>query len=196
VSVSERIAARPLLQRRALALTLLLVLLGGLWIAAWEPLHWMVSSQDHWRGEMRRQLAHARGEAAIEPQLRQRLHDVEQAPLWKTLYEETPGRDTNSLVQADLTVLCTSVGAKVQAVAPLPRMREGRFTGYGVRGTTVVTAEQLRALIGALRTHPRYLRVEHLTVTAPQLQLEEDNAELTVTIEIYGYALATAVKSP
>jgi hypothetical protein len=62
------------------------------------------------------------------------------------------------------------------------------LTGYGVRLTVSMTAEQFRRFIAGLRENARYLRVERLSVTAPQIQPSAQNALFTATLEVYGYA--------
>jgi hypothetical protein len=50
-----------------------------------------------------------------------------------------------------------------------------------------MSADQLKNFMEGLRANPRYLRVERLGATAPQLQSPEQNSLLTVNMELYGF---------
>jgi hypothetical protein len=75
----------------------------------------------------------------------------------------------------------------VRAVTSIPKVEEAGLVGYGLRFTALMTADQLRKFMDALRGNVHYLRVERLGITASQLQRTDENAPLTVTMEVYGY---------
>jgi hypothetical protein len=138
-------------------------------------------------------LARALGKAASEPVLRTRASSVSNEPIWAKLYEVPEGQDGTTLVQRDVMRAGTDAGVKVQAVVPVPKIEEAGLIGYGVRITTTLSADQLKKLADALRANGGYLRVERLTIEAPQIQPADQNASLTVVMEIYGFSRSRPV---
>lgn len=183
----ESLSCRPTLQRRVLAVSLLMVGVALIWGAVIEPLGWILVSQSQWRTDVRRELARARGRADSEPALRQRLEALPAARVWGKFFAVPKGQDVGALVQRDVMAVGATAGVVVQAVTSIPRVEEAGLAGYGVRFTVSMTADQVRKFMDALRGNAHYLRVERLGVTAPQLQQPDQNASLTVTMEVYGY---------
>ena len=183
----ERLAAKPPGQRRACAVLLLVGALVFLWAAILTPLGWIVHSQEEWRAEVRRELAHALGRAASEPELRTRVATISMEPIWGRFYEVPAHQDAAALIQRDVLSVGTAAGVSVQAVAPLPAVEEVGLEAHGVRFTASLTADQLKQFMNALRSNAHYLRVERLTVTSPQVQRTDQNSALNVTMEVYGF---------
>jgi hypothetical protein len=196
MTLVERLTGRPPAQRRMLAVVFLVVAVALLWGAVLEPLTWLVDSQSQWRTEVHRDLARALGQAAGEPALRQRVATLMTEPIWGKLYEIPNGQDGTTLIQRDVMRASAAAGVKIQGVVPVPKVEEAGLTAYGIRFTTAFTADQLKRLMGALRANVGYLRVERLTVSAPQVQPADQNAALTVTLEIYGFSRLHPVESP
>jgi Tfp pilus assembly protein PilO len=188
MSLVERIGSRPPVQRRAIALLVLVALLVLAWTMVILPARWIVSSQAEWRVEVRRDLARARGRAAIEEDLAKRIAELPGAAVWHAFYEARPGYDVTAALQQEITSLSAAAGITPEAVTPLPRMQRTGLVGYGVRFRATMTADQLRRLAGAVRTNSHYLRVERIAVAAPQIQPVDQNASLMITLDVYGYA--------
>lgn len=191
----ERLAARPPTQRRVLAVAILVIAVGLLWSAFLMPLAWVVASQGEWRSDVRHDLARALGEADSEPALRKRAAALVTEPIWKKLYEVPDGQDGTTLVQRDVMRVGTSAGINIQTVVPVPKVEEAGLVAYGVRFSTTLTADQLKRFMDALRANLAYLRVERLTLSAPQVQPADQNAALTVTLEVYGFSGVHPVSS-
>ncbi len=187
MSFVERLDGWGPLQRRVLALSLLAGAALFLWVAILMPLGWLVRSQDDWRGAVRRDLARALGRATIEPALRKRLSALQTDPIWGRFYEVPQGQDTTALIQRDVVAVGTVSGVTVQAVTPIPVVEEAGLSGYGIRFTASLAADQLKKFMDGLRGNARYLRVERVTVMAPQIQRPDQNATLNVTMEVYGF---------
>ena len=196
MTLVERLAARPPTQRRVLAVALVILAMGLLWGAVFEPLTWIVDSQSEWRQEVQRDLARALGEAAGEPALRKRAVTLMTEPIWSKLYDAPSGQDLTTFVQRDVMRAGASAGGNVQTVVPVPKVEEAGLVGYGIRFTITATADQLKRLMDALRANVGYLRVERVTVAAPQVQPADQNASLTTTLEVYGFSRARPVTAP
>lgn len=187
MTLIESIIARSQGQRRIMALSLLVGALTAIWFLVVEPVTWLLVSQAEWRNATRRELALARGRADVEPELRKRVADLTDAPVWSRFYDLPVGQDAGALVQRDVVGIGSASGVAIQALVTLPKAEEAGLTGYGVRFTAAMTADQLRKFIDALRTNARYLRVERLRVAAPEGQRTDNNASLAVTMEVLGY---------
>jgi Tfp pilus assembly protein PilO len=194
VSVLDHTSLRPIVQRRALALLLLGVAGVSVWMLLVSPVTWLIASQDEWRAQVRAELSHSKGRAALEPMLRKQLESLPTAAVWSALYTVAGETDADALVQRDLMALGVSSGVTVQVVTPLPKVEVAELTGHGVRFTVSTTADHLRSFAGALRGNPRYLRVERLAITAPQIQAVDENPQLTVTMDVYGYSRSPATR--
>ena len=192
MTLVERLSARSPLQRRVLAVVMLVVAVGSIWGGILAPLVWVVGSQNEWRTDVRHDLARALGRAASEPALGQRATLLSTQPVWRAFYDVPKGQDATALVQRDVMNVGMASGVKVQAVVPVPKVVEVGLTGYGVRFTTTLSVDQLKQFMDALRANAGYLRVERLTITAPQVQRADQNASLTVTMEVYGFARAAS----
>jgi hypothetical protein len=188
MTLVEKLSARPPTQRRVLAVVMLVAAIGLIWGAIIVPLVWVVGSQDEWRTDARRDLARALGRAASEPVLRKRAAALAAEPIWGKFYDVPQGQDATALVQRDVMSVGTDAGVKIQAVVPVPRVEEAGLVGFGIRFTTTLSADQLKKFMVALRGNAGYLRVERLTVNAPQVQRADQNALLTVTMEVYGFS--------
>lgn len=189
----EKLAARPPAQRRALAVVMFVAAIGLIWGALVIPLAWVVASQDEWRTDIRKDLARSLGRAASESDLRKRAAALKTEPIWGKLYEVPDGQDGSTLVQRDVMRAGTSAGVNIQAIVPVPKVEEAGLVGYGLRFTATLSADQLKKLVDALRANTGYLRVERLTISAPQVQRTDQNAALNVTMEVYGFSRAYPV---
>jgi Tfp pilus assembly protein PilO len=188
MTLAEKIASRPLRLRRLLALLATLALVAMIWNLLLLPIAWVAASQERWRLEVSTHLARDKGHAALEADIRAQLAALPAASAWNHFYKIAPGEDAQARLQRDVTSLCAAAGAVVQAVVPLPAADEHGLVRTGIRITTTVTADQLKALVGLIRDHPQYLRVEQLSVSAPQIQTAQQNPSLLVTLEVFGYS--------
>jgi hypothetical protein len=188
MTLMARIGARPPVQRRILAIGLLVATVGLVWGGVLAPLTWVVDSQDEWRDDVRHDLARAMGEASTEPELRRQVAAIPAEPIWAKFYETQNGQDASQLVQRDVLRAGAGSGVKIEGIVPLPKVEEVGLVGFGIRFTTTLSAGQLKQFIDALRANVGYLRVERLTITAPQVQRADENALLTVTMEVYGFS--------
>ncbi|MEP7246141.1 MAG: GspMb/PilO family protein [Gammaproteobacteria bacterium] len=177
--------------RKLLALLLLALAVGLLWAGVFLPVRWLTTSQAQWRDEIRVQLARDRGHAKLLPAVSAQLGGLSRLPVWARFYRVEQGSDGGAVVQRDVAALCAASGLAVQSLVQLPSDAAGESTKYSVRLAANGTAEQFRGFVARMRENERYLRAEHLNVTAPQSQPIDQNAVLTIAFDIAGYALQT-----
>ena len=196
MTLVERVGAYPVASRRVLALSMLVVAVAVFWTLAVEPFRWLIGSQGEWRRETRRELAMLRGKAAAEPQLTQQLQSLDAAPVWKAFYVIKDEADAGAQIGRDLAQIAGSAGISSPTVVPLSKREQADYTGYGVRFSALMSAEQLRKFSSALRESTHFLRIEDLEAQAPQVQTPGQNPTFTVNLEIYGYAPHISVMTP
>jgi hypothetical protein len=185
MTIADHIATRPRAYRRALAVLLIPAAAMLLWVLLLMPLQWLATGQEDWRRATRAELSSAKSQALAEPIFRRALLGLPSAPVWKRFYSE---QDAEAGVQQDVSQLSAEAGLGNLTITALPAERDAQLAKYSVRLSGTATAEQLRALAVRLREHSRYLRVERLNVTVPQTQTIEENAILTATLDIAGFA--------
>lgn len=183
----DRLTALPIGSRRSVALLMLAAALLAAWWLIVMPLHWLITSQEAWRTDVRTELARSRGEADLLPALRQRLTALPDDPIWNRFYGAAAGEEVDSLVRQDVTQICSDSQVRVGSLVRLPSHVEGSLVAYGVRLTVSATPDRLRSFVDHLRASPRYLRVERLHISAPDTQQPGQNPLLTVSADIFGF---------
>ena len=188
MTLADRLETKPRLVQRLVALMLVPMAIGVAGLLVASPLKWVLTSQSDWRESVRSELARARGEAAVLKTLTDRTAAFPSAAIWQRLYDDssTPG-SAGTVVQQDVTRLCSSAGLQPQSVTLLPSEQDGPLVRHAVRISMTGTADRFQAFLTQLRTGPHYLRVEKLTVTSPQSQRTDENAPLTILADIVGF---------
>jgi len=188
MTLAHRLETRPRWMQRLLAVALVPGVLVVAWIAVASPLKWVLTSQSGWRESAGRELARARGEAATLKTLTERTAAFPSAAIWQRLYADsgTPG-SAGTAVQQDVTRLLSSAGMAPLSVTLLPSEQDGPLVRHAVRVSMTGPADRFQAFLAQLRTSPRYLRMEKLTVTSPQSQRADENAPLTILADIAGF---------
>jgi hypothetical protein len=189
MTLTERLMDYPPLLRRTLAVLLVPAAALVAWMLIAEPVAWIAGSQDQWRASVQAALADDRGHAKALPDFKARLKALPTAPVWQKFYDVSTS-DGSSLVQQDVTSLCSSIGVTTQSLVALRAQDEQSLIKHGVRLTATLTVDQLRSLAASLRNHQKYLRTERLIVEAPQVQSADQNPALNVTLDVFGYSRA------
>jgi hypothetical protein len=192
MTLTQRLDRQPLAVRRGAALSLLIAVVLTGWFLIFEPLRFVVTSQQEWRAEVRQTIGRSRGLAAMTFDLQKAVDELASLPAWTRFYRVARGTDGGALIHRDVASLCSDVGATILSLTPLPSRKEGELDKIGVRFSATMTADQLKAFIVRLRAFPQYLRTEEMSISAPQMQSPETNPTLTVTLELFGYAQESA----
>ena len=181
--------------RRVLALLVAPTLLVFAASVVYLPVAYLRDAQKDWRDETRSLLSQAKGAVALETQLNGQLTALQASGLWSKFYvAEKSGAAATSL-QSDVSSFLGSVQVSAQSLVPIPTAQLPRFTKIGTKVTASMRIDQLRGFLAAVASHQRYLRVEQVTVVAPQTQSIAENPPLAVTLEVYGYELPGVAKS-
>jgi Tfp pilus assembly protein PilO len=195
MTLADQCARMPLSSRRAIALVIIpLVLLAAIAVLC-APAVYFSASQHVWRTEASEAFAQAQDAPQLRSDLERQLSNMRGSSLWSKLYDAAPGGVTAGLLHADVTALLAQSRLQAQSLAPIPMQVERFFTRVGVRFTASMRVDQLQQLITDVASHPRYLRIERLTIIAPQTQLENENPPLAVTAEIYAFERRSKVDS-
>jgi len=191
VKIVDRCAALPVASRRLLAVVVVPLLLVALCMAISTLLQQVAAAQRQWRTEAKQLLSEAASAPAMQSAIEQQLDAVRSSPLRSKFYPVGGAMTAESSLQADVDALVSSVQATSRIIAPLPASETPPLLRYGVRLNASLRINQLQNLLNGLARHSRLLRVEHLIVVAPQMQVVDENPPLAVTLDIYGYGLAT-----
>jgi len=179
--------------RRLLAVGLLIIALGFVWLAVVEPVLDAFSGHAE-RAEAARALtAQYRAVAAERPLLEQQSRmysDTASAPRFY-LTAATDGA-AGATVQQMVKAAVEKAGGKIQSTELQPVSQEEGFRRIGVRMQFIATVEQLRLALHALETGEPFLFVDTLDVRVRQNPRGNDAAAsdraLDVRIALYGFA--------
>jgi hypothetical protein len=192
MSASEFLSTQPVFTRRLFAFLLLIVVVAVVWQAIVLPVGQLILSQDAWRSGAVRQLGYDRGIVATEAQAREQLQQLQAAPRWRSLFQDSPV-GPNDQLKTDVAQALSATGAATLHLTSLPAENVGGLCKYGLRVVATLDAGQLKNFLVALRTRAHYLRVEQISLTAPIMQTPNTNPPLQLKVDIFGYAKAGTV---
>lgn len=191
MKIAERCAALSPSMRRPVALFLIPSLLVLFCLAAVLPIQHAWQAQQRWRHETKQLLSEAARAPKLRDALQKQIEAVRSSQLRARFYRAGGAMSSAALLQGDVDVLMKGVQASSRNLTPIPVSEDAVLLRYGVRATASLRINQLQDLFNSLAQHPRLLRVEQLTVAAPQMQHPNENPPLAVSMDIYGYALAS-----
>jgi len=177
--------------RRLVALVILPLLFAAVCVMALLPGQQAWQSQQLWRKEAKQLLSEAAKSTARRDALERQIEAVRQSQLRTKFYPAGGAMSPGAVLQGDVDAVLTSVQASSRTLAPIAVSEDTSLLRYGVRVSASLRINQLQDLFNRLAQHQRLLRVEQLTVVAPQMQAPDENPPLAVTMDIYGYALAS-----
>lgn len=184
--LSARCAHLSLVAKRIIALLVIPLLLVSFAIALCAPVLYASRSQRAWRAEAATLIAHSKDSERLRTELTEQLSMMQSSGLWSKLYDPAGGGVTENLLHSDVNSLLAQAQTQAQSLTPIAAQESANFAKLGVRVTASMRIDQLQQFIAAAANHTRYLRIERLTIVAPQAQIDNDNSPLAVTAEIYG----------
>ncbi|HJY36308.1 MAG TPA: GspMb/PilO family protein, partial [Steroidobacteraceae bacterium] len=170
MSLAERCAKLPVASRRVVALLVTPLAIVLLVSVIWLPIGLMRQSQIDWRSEAIDTLSSTQQAPAAQAAMDQQLTAMRSSPLWSRFYKTPDSVSATTALHADLSALLSGAQASVQSLTPIPSEEQSAFTRIGVRFGASMRMNDLQNLLTAMSAHSRYLRVERLVVTAPQMQ--------------------------
>lgn len=191
--IADRCAALSPPMRRQVALLALPLMLLIVWLTVLLPVRQAWQAQQRWRYETKLLLSEAGRAPSLRGALEQQLAAVRSSQLRAKFYPSGGAMSPAALLQGDIDHLMTAAQASSRTLAPIPVSEDVLLLRYGVRVSASLRIDQLQNLLNRLAHHQRLLRVEQVTVVAPQMQQPTDNPPLAISMEIYGYAMAPDV---
>ena len=195
MSLAERCAKLPVASRRVVALLVTPLAIVLLVSVIWLPIGLMRQSQIDWRSEAIDTLSSTQQAPAAQAAMDQQLTAMRSSPLWSRFYKTPDSVSATTALHADLSALLSGAQASVQSLTPIPSEEQSAFTRIGVRFGASMRMNDLQNLLTAMSAHSRYLRVERLVVTAPQMQVPDQNPAIQSTMDVYGFQLSDAAKT-
>lgn len=190
MTLAERCAALPVVNRRLLAVVVVPMLLSLVCIGVVVPAQQAWQAQQRWRQETRQLLSSAAAAPALQTALEQRIEAVRSSHLHSKFYPMGGAMNAAAMLQADVDLLMSSLQLPSRTITPVASTETPSLLRHGVRLSASLRIDQLQELLNRIAQHPRLMQIEHLTVVAPQTQSAEENPPLAVTMDIFAYALA------
>lgn len=189
MTLSDRCAALPIVARRLLALVVVPLLLLTLCVGSFVPARQVWQAQQDWRRETRDLLSAAAAAPELQMSLERQIESVRHTHLRSKFYPTDGVLGAAAVLQGDVDLLMSSLQVPSRTIAPITAVETESLVRHGVRLSASLRINQLQDLLNRISQHPRLMRVDSLTVVAPQTQSPEDNPPLAVSMEIFGYAL-------
>lgn len=184
-------SALPPLLRRALAILLLVLLLGGIGSVLALPFSLLAEQEAtlaqlaRRAGDLERRLA-TRDQLLAEQRLLQRASDADQT----LIQADTPALAA-AVLQRELSALVAQGGGSLESVQALAPVETSPFVRIPVRISFTGSVEGLRSFLYAVEQHAPVLLVDELQVAETYLYGEEDGAErraLATVVAVSGFA--------
>jgi hypothetical protein len=176
------------LQRRVLALALLALTILIVWFIAVQPIvAAIVSSSDERQATLRR-LSRDSTLVAQDAEVRAALSAVEQNPRWARFYDSQKTDRAVLQLETDLRALVTTPNNPTSMIVQ-PATAQGRVTRLAVKVTLSMSIDQLAETLSRMQLNSRLLKIESLTIQAPDYQVVDTNPTLSIQAEIVGYML-------
>lgn len=186
-------SAIPPAIRRALAVLILLALVGALGFVASLPFS-LLARQEATLAQLSRQSAELEQRLGLrdgllaEQRLLERASEADQT----LIQAETPALAAAEL-QRELSALVQQGGGSLESVQSLGPVDTPPFVKIPIRVSFTGSLEGLRSFLYAVEQHAPVLLVDELSIAETFIYREEDGAEqpaLSTVIEVFGYARA------
>ena len=195
MSLATRLTTLPAPARRTIALSSLLLLLALGWLLVVIPVRTLLLSQQEWRADITQRIARDRGLTKSAAQLREVSTTVSGAPIRARLFDAAAAIAVDDQLQNDLRAAMLQSAVEPTTFKVLPGVTAHGLRQHRVEFASVMTVDQLRAMLTFLGQQPHYVRIERLQVEAPAAQRPDENPRLNLLIEAQGFALDRATSS-
>jgi hypothetical protein len=166
-----------------LAFGLLAAVLGLLWFGVMQPVKGYLAERDEQRGISLRALKRDRALLQEKAAVEAAAESVEQSTRWRNFYTGPKAEVATLQLQTDLRGLLQDTHNSISMSAE-PAVAQGAVTRIAVRLTFSMRIDELADALDRLQKQPRQLRVESLSIQAPDAQNPEANPTLTVRAQI------------
>jgi hypothetical protein len=169
--------------RRVAAVSLLGALTGIVWLGVAQPIFSFRDAAADARGIALRALKRNRALLREGAAIQAAEASIEQSARWRNFYEGPKAEGATLQLETDLRTIFRDSNNPTSMVAEHAVLR-GPVTRIAVRVTLTMRVDQLADTLDRIQKQPRQLRIESLTIQAPEFQGAQANPMLTVQAEI------------
>lgn len=178
------------IQKRCAAIALLGIALALLWLGLIDPLvTYFRHGSDERRADLN-SLSRDRALVSEDAGTETTLTTLRASPRWARFYETQKGDKVVLQLQSDLREVFKAPNNPTSMTA-VPIVIEGPLTRIATKVTLSLTIDQLTDSLARLRSHAQFLRIESLTIQAPDYQMADTNPTLSIQAEIAGFMLTS-----
>ena len=177
-------------QRRCVAVALLGIALALLWLGLIDPIaNYFRHSADERRADLN-SLSRDRALVSQDAGTEATLTTLGTSPRWTRFYETQKADKAVLQLQSDLREVFKAPNNPTSMTA-VPVVVEGPLTRIATKVTLSLTIDQLTESLARLRSRAQFLRIENLTIQAPDYQVADTNPTLSIQVEIVGFMVTT-----
>ena len=177
------------LQQRIVALALLAMALGLLWMGMVTPIADYFRHSAFQRRADLDSLSRDRALLSQDAATQATLKALAASPRWTRFYETQKADKAILQLQSDLREIFKAPNNPT-SMTGLPAVIQGPLTRLGTKVTLSLTIDQLTESLGRLRSHAQLLQIEILTIQAPDYQMADTNPTLSIQAEIVGFMVS------
>jgi hypothetical protein len=177
------------MQQRCIAIALLGFALVLLWLGLIDPIAtYFRHSTDERRTDLT-SLSRDRALISQDSSIETTLTALKGSPGWARFYETQKADKAVLQMQSDLREVFKAPNNPTSMTAA-PIVVEGPLTRIATKVTLSLTIDQLTESLGRLHSHVQLLRIESLTIQAPDYQTADTNPTLSIQAEIVGFMVS------
>jgi Type II secretion system (T2SS), protein M subtype b len=174
------------IQKRCVAIALLGFALALLWLGLIDPAtSYVWHSSDERRAELN-SLSRDRALVSQSADTQSAIATLANSPRWARFYETQKTDKAVLQLQADLREIFKAPNNPT-SMTGLPAAIEGPITRIATKVTLSLTIDQLTESLARLSSHAQLLRIESLTIQAPDYQIADTNPTLSIQAEIAAF---------
>jgi hypothetical protein len=178
------------IQQRCVALALLGIALALLWLGFIYPLLTYFRHGADVRGADLNSLSRDRALVSEDAGTEATLTALMGSPRWARFYETQKADKAVLQLQTDLREVFKAPNNPTSMTA-VPVVVEGPLTRIATKVTLSLTIDQLTESLARLHSRAQFLRIESLTIQAPDYQMADTNPTLTIQAEIVGFMVTS-----
>jgi Type II secretion system (T2SS), protein M subtype b len=179
------------IQQRGLALSLFGVALALLWLGLIAPVaEYFGHSAERRQGDLD-SLSRDRALISQDSNTQAALSAIGKSPRWARFYDTQKPDKAVLQMQSDLREVFKAPNNPTSMTA-VPVVVEGALTRIATKITLSLTIDQLTEALARLHSHAQLLRIESLSIQAPDYQMPDSNPTLSIQAEIVGFMVTAA----
>jgi hypothetical protein len=178
-------------QQRCVALALLGIAVALLWLGLFDPIASYFRHSSDQRVAALNALSRDRALVSQDSRTDKMLTALRASPRWARFYETQKPDKAVLQMQSDLREVF-KVPNNPTSMTAVPVSVEGPLTRIATKITLSLTIDQLTESLSRLNSHAQLLRIESLTIQAPDYQTPDTNPTLSIQAEIAGFMITAS----